>query len=326
VIKLRVFKSLVSTIFIFIIAILIIPPVLYAGSDNEILLSMAKDTVSPSNPKKLKFVGNTLSWDAPTKNIDGSTLEDLAGYKVYFGTESKKYTASYDVKNVTTYSIDNLPDGQYYFVVTAYDTSGNESRYSKEISIKISINKMPSKYTLTVNKGGIYTGIVTSSPEGINCGPDCDEIYYSGIVIKLIAIPDTNSFFFGWSGGGCSGTGQCILTINTDTIVTATFNAEVKEEIKKESPQPQTPSGEPSGVIFTVQGGAFRNAPYAKAFETWLKEKGYSAYITLSESKEGEKLYKVYIGKFTEKEEAKTLSEKIRNSEGIQTFVTSLQP
>jgi len=316
-----VFKSFISTIFIFIIAILIIPPVLYSGSDNEILLSMLEDIVSPLSPRYLKFVGNQLSWVAPTKNIDGSTLEDLAGYKVYFGTESRKYTASYDVKNVTTYNIDNLRDGQYYFAVTAYDKSGNEGPYSKEIYIKISINKMPSQHTLTVNKGGTGTGIVTSSPEGINCGSDCDEVYYSGTVIKLIAIPDTNSAFSGWSGG-CSGTGQCILTINTDTIVTATFNAEVKEEIKKEAPQPQSPSG----VIFTVQAGAFRNTSYAKAFETRLKEKGYSAYINQSSSKEGENLYKVCIGKFTEREEAKTLSEKIRISESIQTFVTSLQP
>ena len=76
-VKLRVFKSFVSTIFIFIIAILIIPPVLYAGSDNEIFLSMAEDIISPLRPKNLKFVGNMLSWNAPTKNIDGTPLEDL---------------------------------------------------------------------------------------------------------------------------------------------------------------------------------------------------------------------------------------------------------
>jgi hypothetical protein len=325
-IKLRVFKSFITTIFISIVAILIVPSVLHAGSDNKIFLAMADDIISPLSPKHLKFVGSTLSWDAPTKNIDGTPLEDLAGYKVYFGTESRKYTASYDVKNVTSYNIDNLPEGQYYCAVTAYDTSGNESKYSKEIIIEISIKKRLSKYTLTVNKGGTGTGVVASSPEGINCGSDCDEVYFLGTVIKLIAIPDTNSSFSGWSGSGCSGTGQCFLTINTDTIVTATFNAEVKKEIKKEAPQPQTPSVEPSGVIFTVQAGAFRNASYAKAFETRLKEKGYSAYINQSESKKGEKLYKVCIGKFTEREEAKTLSEKLRNSEGIQTFVTSLQP
>jgi hypothetical protein len=214
----------------------------------------------------------------------------------------------------------------YYFTVTAYDTSGNESPYSEEISIK----KIPSQHTLTVNKGGTYTGVVTSSPEGVNCGSDCNEVYYSGTVVKLIAIPDTGSFFSGWSGGGCSGKGQCIITINIDTIVTATFSAEVKAEVKKEiqkeSPQPRKPSEKPLAVIFTVQVGAFKNASYAEALMAWLKEKGYSTYITLSESKEGEKLHKVCIGKFIEREKAKTLSEKIRNSEGLQTFVTSLQP
>ena len=314
------FKSFITTIFIFIVAILIVPSVLYAGSNNENSLSIAEDTLPPSSPKHLKFVGSILLWSAPTKNEDGTRLGDLAGYKVYYGTESGNYKVSYDIKNVKAYNINTLTAGHYYFVVTAYDTSGNESKYSEEISFE----KLPSKYTLTVNKGGTGTGTVTSSPEGINCGPDCDEVYYSGIVIRLIAIPYTGSSFSGWSGG-CSGTGQCILTINTDTIVTATFNAEVKEEIKKEAPQPQTPSGKPSGVIFTVQAGAFRNASYAKAFETRLKEKGYNAYINQSESKKGGKLYKVCIGKFTEREEAKTLSEKIRNSEGIQTVVTSLQ-
>jgi cell division septation protein DedD len=79
-------------------------------------------------------------------------------------------------------------------------------------------------------------------------------------------------------------------------------------------------------VLFTVQVGAFKNASYAEARMAWLKEKGYSAYMTLSGSKDGGKLYKVCIGRFTEREKAKTLSEKIRNSEGLQTFVTSLQP
>ena len=284
---------------------------------------MAEDTLSPSSPIHLAFIGHTLSWNATTTNIDGTPVKDIEGYKVYYGTESKKYKVSYDVKNVTTYDIDDLIDWHtYYFAVTAYDTSGNESPYSEEISIK----KIPSQHTLTVNKSGTYKGVVTSSPEGVDCGSDCNEVYYSGTVVKLTAIPDRGSFFFGWSGGGCSGSGQCILTINKDTIVTATFNAEVKKEIQKESLQPQKPSEEPLAVIFTVQVGAFKNASYAEARMAWLKEKGYSAYMTLSGVKEGENLYKVCIGRFTEREKAKALSEKIRNSEGLQTFVTSLQP
>jgi cell division septation protein DedD len=85
-------------------------------------------------------------------------------------------------------------------------------------------------------------------------------------------------------------------------------------------------SQKPSDTIFTVQVGAFKNHSYAEALIARLKEKGYTAYIILSGSKNGGKRHKVCIGKFTEKEKAKTLSEKIKNSEGLQAFVTSLQP
>jgi len=94
------------------------------------------------------------------------------------------------------------------------------------------------------------------------------------------------------------------------------------EDKKEKSPGLQ----KPKEAVFTVQVGAFRNASYAEALATWLKDKGYNAYITVIGSKEGEKLYKVYIGKFINREKAKTLSEKIKSSEGLQAFVTSLQP
>ena len=80
-----------------------------------------------------------------------------------------------------------------------------------------------------------------------------------------------------------------------------------------------------SKAIFTVQAGAFSNFSHAKSLKRIFNKKGYSAYITSPTKIEG-KLYKVCIGKFTKREQAKTLSEKIRNNEGIQTFVTSLQP
>jgi PKD repeat protein len=80
-------------------------------------------------------------------------------------------------------------------------------------------------YTLTVNKtGSTGTGTVTSEPSGINCGPDCTEPYNSGIAVTLTAAPDAGSSFAGWSGGGCSGTGSCAVTINSNTTVTAIFN------------------------------------------------------------------------------------------------------
>lgn len=83
----------------------------------------------------------TLSWDAPTTNEDGTQLTDLAGYKIYYSKISGIYDKLLvvDAGNVLTKTLVNFCDGIYYFVATAYDTSGNESKYSNEVSKTIKI-------------------------------------------------------------------------------------------------------------------------------------------------------------------------------------------
>jgi len=76
----------------------------------------------------------TLSWVAPTTKVDGTPLTNLAGYKIYYGLASGAYTNVIDVGNTTNYQIKGLDSGTYYFAVTAYDTDGNESGYSNEVS------------------------------------------------------------------------------------------------------------------------------------------------------------------------------------------------
>ncbi|MBI5198088.1 MAG: hypothetical protein HZA19_05700 [Nitrospirae bacterium] len=76
-----------------------------------------------------------LSWEPPATNADGTPLTDLAGYKVYYGTASGSYGDFVDAGNVITYTVSNLPETvAYYFAVTAYNTTGNESGYSNEAS------------------------------------------------------------------------------------------------------------------------------------------------------------------------------------------------
>ncbi len=76
----------------------------------------------------------TLAWNPPSTNADGTPLTGLAGFKVYYGTQSGTYPNVIDVGNRTRYVLNNLPSGTYYFVVTAYDTSGTESGFSNELS------------------------------------------------------------------------------------------------------------------------------------------------------------------------------------------------
>ncbi len=84
-----------------------------------------------------------LNWDPPATNVDGTPLTDLAGYKIYYGTTSCNVTSScsydhvitIDDPTVTSYEVTDLQPGTtYYFAVTAFDTAGNESDYSNEVS------------------------------------------------------------------------------------------------------------------------------------------------------------------------------------------------
>jgi hypothetical protein len=82
------------------------------------------------------------------------------------------------------------------------------------------------QYTLNVNKtGSTGTGrIVTASlPGGIDCGADCSEQYNTGLGIRLSAIPAAGSYFSSWSGGGCSGSGSCMVTMDATKTVTGIF-------------------------------------------------------------------------------------------------------
>lgn len=81
----------------------------------------------------------TLSWTPPSENADGSPLVDLKGYKVHYGASSKTYTETVDLSNagLTTYVVPDLTAGTYYFAVTAYNSVGQESLLSPEVSTQV---------------------------------------------------------------------------------------------------------------------------------------------------------------------------------------------
>ena len=79
-------------------------------------------------PPRLAASALSLTWDPNTEG-------DLAGYKVYYGVQSRDYDFVIDVGDVTQYTVMGLePETQYYFALTAYDTSWNESDLSAEVS------------------------------------------------------------------------------------------------------------------------------------------------------------------------------------------------
>ncbi len=79
-------------------------------------------------------------------------------------------------------------------------------------------------YTLTVARDGTGSGMVTSSPAGVNCGTTCSASFAEGTSVTLHAVPAHGSLFYGWSGPCSGGTAACVVTMTAARSVTATFN------------------------------------------------------------------------------------------------------
>ena len=81
----------------------------------------------------------TLSWTPPTQNSDGSPLNNLAGYKVYWGTSQSNYSSSVTVNNagLSSYVVDQLTPATWYFAVTALNAAGVESGFSNVASKQV---------------------------------------------------------------------------------------------------------------------------------------------------------------------------------------------
>jgi hypothetical protein len=70
-----------------------------------------------------------LEWDPNTE-------ANVAGYRVYRGTEPRSYKTSFDAGIATAFTND-FPLGLHYLAVTAYDRDGLESDFSDELALQI---------------------------------------------------------------------------------------------------------------------------------------------------------------------------------------------
>ena len=116
------------------------PTLANIGMFSNVRISVSDGNASASLPTyaidvtQFGTASTTLTWIAPTMNEDGTTLTNLAGYKIYYGKSSGNYTNTIQIDNasVTTYLVDNLSQDTYYFAATAFNATGEESQYSGE--------------------------------------------------------------------------------------------------------------------------------------------------------------------------------------------------
>jgi len=78
----------------------------------------------------------TINWTVPTENTDNSSLNDLAGYKIYYGytPDALIYTIYINDNTIDSYPVYNLQNNtRYYFAITAVNSTNNESAKSQVI-------------------------------------------------------------------------------------------------------------------------------------------------------------------------------------------------
>ena len=80
-----------------------------------------------------------------------------------------------------------------------------------------------SERRVTVLAAGPGHGTVRDSTGAIDCGATCSAGFLPGDRVTFTAVPDARSSFVGWTGGGCTASGECTVEVAGDVTVVATF-------------------------------------------------------------------------------------------------------
>lgn len=81
----------------------------------------------------------TLDWTPPTRNTDGSSLTNIAGYRISYGQSPSSLTKTVQIANpgIASFVVDNLASGTWYFTVKVYNSSGTESPPTNVLSATV---------------------------------------------------------------------------------------------------------------------------------------------------------------------------------------------
>jgi hypothetical protein len=189
---------------------------------------------------------------------------------IYCGTACSSDSADYIVDTAVTLTA--TPNAGHVF--TGWSGGGCSGTGSCVVTMS-SAETVTAAFTplgrLDVVKAGAGTGTVTGLPSGIssdiNCGTACSldsADYTDGTAVTLTAAPDAGHVFTGWSGGWCSGTGSCVVTMSSAEIVTATFMPLRRLDVVKAGTGEGTVTGTPLGIGLDINCGTACSADYAE--------------------------------------------------------------
>lgn len=209
----------------------------YVGTDAQDVAGIAKaDHVVRWNGSAWSAVGSNTAgsdgWFPASAFIygmanDGTSIYATGSFQNANGDPQADFVASFDGSAWHAIGSDGAGNGPWIgnglalaaFAQRLY-AGGNFTSAGGDTQAKYAA-VYPGQVTLTVRRTGTGGGNVKGS--GIQCPSTCSADFPPGTTITLSVYYNFRSRFTGWSGGGCSGTGNCQVTLNSDTTVNAEF-------------------------------------------------------------------------------------------------------
>lgn len=127
-------------------------------------------------------------------------------------------------------------------------TFGNDGTLYVSDFIRSVVQRYRFQYELSAAKLGSGSGLVSAMETALDCGEICSTSLKPGETVTLAATPTPGSTFLGWSGAGCSGTGICEVSMNSDQSVTAVFSLDRRLVVSRSGNGAGTVSSSPSGI------------------------------------------------------------------------------
>ena len=173
---------------------------------------------------------NTISYILTTSVINEITAAGTAGGRIVsspVGIDCGSDCAEgYTVAKVVTLTA--IPAANSKFVGWSGDADCSDGSVTMNASKTCTARFAVNSVMLSIAKKG--KGKVVSTTAGIDCGSACSQNIAAGSIVSLHATADQGFVFLGWTDG-CSGTGDCTVTVSSNTTVTANFSLELNDKI-----------------------------------------------------------------------------------------------
>lgn len=123
-----------------------------AASGTQVLAAITANTTYSLTCTWGTLGTATVNWTAPTTNVDGTPLTDLAGFRIAYGTSPSNLSQSRTVNDpaARTGTITGLTSATWHFAVYAFNTAGRESDISNVDTKQVSATTRTSNAAVTV--------------------------------------------------------------------------------------------------------------------------------------------------------------------------------